>query len=78
MSGVKTENGRFILPSVGVPDELLDDIQLKLFQYCNKIESVEYQGINLVYLKCAAGDAGPYQAPVDVYSKKETGKVTAH
>lgn len=86
MSGVKTENGRFILPSVGVPDELLDDIQLKLFQYCNKIEpryipkieSVEYQGINLVYLKCAAGDAGSYQAPVDVYSKKETGKVTAH
>ena len=30
--------------------------------------------MNLVYLKCAAGDAGPYQAPVDVYSKKEAGK----
>lgn len=30
--------------------------------------------MNLVYLKCAAGDAGPYQAPVDVYSKKESGK----
>lgn len=28
----------------------------------------------MVYLKCAAGDAGPYQAPVDVYSKKEAGK----
>jgi len=61
---------------------LLDDIQLKIFQYCNKIEPryipkieiMEYQGANLVYLKCAAGDAGPYQAPVDVYSKKEAGK----
>ena len=54
------------MPPVGVPDELLDDIQLKIFQYCNKIEPryipkieiVEYQGVNLVYLKCAAGDAG--------------------
>ena len=27
-----------------------------------------------MYLKCAAGEAGPYQAPVDVYSKKEAGK----
>lgn len=80
--GVKTENGLPILPPIGVPDELLDDIQLKIFQYCNKIEPryipkievVEYQGVNLVYLKCAAGDAGPYQAPVDVYSKKEAGK----
>ncbi len=35
---------------------------------------MEYQGVNLVYLKCAAGEAGPYQAPVDVYSKKEAGK----
>ena len=32
------------------------------------------KNINLVYLKCAAGDAGPYQAPVDVYSKIEAGK----
>ena len=80
--GVKTENGLPVLPPIGVLDELLDDIQLKIFQYCNKIEPryipkieiVEYQGVNLVYLKCAAGDAGPYQAPVDVYSKKEAGK----
>ena len=77
MIGVKTENGLPILPPIGVPDELLDDIQLKIFQYCNKIEPryipkieiVEYQGVNLVYLKCAAGDAGPYRAPVDVYDK---------
>ena len=28
----------------------------------------------MVYLKCSAGDAGPYCAPVDVYSKREAGK----
>ena len=80
--GVKSEDGIPILPPVGLPNEELDNIQLKLFEYCNKIEPryipkidvVEYQGANLLYLKCAAGDAGPYQAPVDVYSKKESGK----
>lgn len=67
MIGVKTKNRLPILPPIGVSDELLDDIQLKIFQYCNKIEPryipkveiVEYQGANLVYLKCAAGDAEP-------------------
>ncbi len=81
--GVKAENGIPVLPPIGLPSELLDDIQLKIFQYCNKIELryipkidvVEYKGVNLVYLKCAAGDAGPYQAPIDVYSKRESGKV---
>ncbi len=79
MIGIKTENGLPVLPPIGVPDELLDDMQLKIFQYCNKIkqryipkiEIVEYQGVNLMHLKCASGDAGPYQATVDVYSKKE-------
>lgn len=81
--GVKTEAGVPVLPPIGVPQYMLDEIQLKLFQYCNKIEPryipkievVEYQGVFLIYLKCAAGDAGPYQAPVDVYSKKESGKI---
>lgn len=81
--GVKAEEGIPVLPPKGVPQEYLDDIQLKIFQYCNKIEPryipkievVEYKGAHLVYLKCSAGDAGPYQAPVDVYSKKEAGKV---
>lgn len=79
--GVKTENGISVLPPTEVSHDLLDDIQLKIFQYCNKIEAryipkidiVEYQGDQLMYLKCAAGDAGPYQASVDVYSKKEAG-----
>lgn len=80
--GVKAEDGIPVLPPVGLSRESLDEIQLKIFQYCNKIEPryipkidvVEYKGANLIYLKCVAGDAGPYQAPVDVYSRKEAGK----
>ena len=30
--------------------------------------------IHLIYLKCSPGDAGPYQAPIDVYSKKNKDK----
>lgn len=81
--GVKAKDGIPVLPPEGLPPECLDDIQLKIFQYCNKIEPryipkievIEYKGAHLVYLKCSAGDADPYQAPVDVYSKKEAGKV---
>ena len=43
-------------------------VQLKIFQYCNKIEPryipkieiAKYKGVNLVYLKCTADDAEPY------------------
>ncbi len=78
--GVKAENGLPVLPPKGIPAESLDMIQQEIFQYCNqiqpryipRIEVVDYQesGIYLLYLWCAAGDSGPYQAPVDVYVKK--------
>ncbi|MFI3176141.1 MAG: putative DNA binding domain-containing protein [Eubacteriales bacterium] len=78
--GVAAKDGIPILPPVGIKPELLDNIQQEIFQYCNRIEPryipnievVEFpdQDTHLIYLKCSAGDAGPYQAPVDVYSKK--------
>ena len=78
--GVAADEGIPILPPVGIKPELLDNIQQKIFQYCNciepryipNIEVVEYPDpdTHLIYLKCSAGDAGPYQAPIDVYSKK--------
>ncbi len=82
--GVDTKNGMPILPPVGLKKEELDDIQLKLFQYCNKIEPryipkidvVEYKGAHLILLKCTAGSSGPYQAPVDVYSKEKSSNTT--
>lgn len=78
--GVKEDNGVPILPPKGILKEQLDGIQKEIFQYCNliepryipQIEVVNYpdKGTHLLYLKCSAGDAGPYRAPKDVYSKK--------
>jgi len=77
--GIEEKYGRPMLPPVGLDTDSLDKIQQELFQYCNfilpryipKIEIVEYQGKNLVYLWCSAGDSGPYSAPEDVLSKNK-------
>ena len=78
--GIEEKNGIPKMPPKGIPKEKIDSIQKELFQYCNliepryipKIEVVDYhdKGIYLIYLKCSPGDAGPYQAPKDVYSGK--------
>lgn len=77
--GVAEKDGMPILPPVGVPKDQLDSIQKQIFEYCNRIEPryipaievVDYpdEDTHLIYLKCSPGDSGPYQAPVDVYSK---------
>jgi len=82
--GIEAIDGVPLLPPKGVPREQLDGVQKEIFQYCNliqprflpKIEIVDFKntGTYLLYLRCSAGDSGPYQAPVDVYSKKEEGK----
>lgn len=78
--GVEAEEGIPILPPCSVEREKVDSIQQEIFQYCNQIEPryipvievVNYpdQETHLIYLKCSPGDAGPYRAPKDVYSKK--------
>lgn len=78
--GVAANEGIPILPPKGVKKEDVDSIQQEIFQYCNKIEPryiptievVNYpdNDTHLIYLKCSAGDAGPYRAPKDIYSKK--------
>ena len=82
--GVEEDNGVPILPPKGVSKEVLDRIQKEIFQYCNliepryipQIEVVDYPNndTHLLYLKCSAGDAGPYRAPKDVYSKQSENK----
>ena len=74
--GIEEQNGRPVLPPVGIDEDRLDDIQKELFQYCNLIdpryipqpEVVKYQGKWIIYLWCSAGANGPYKAPKDVYS----------
>lgn len=78
--GVQAMDGVPVLPPKGLQLTELDSIQQEIFQYCNqispryipKIEVIDYQnlGIYLIYLWCTAGDSGPYQAPIDVYSER--------
>ena len=83
--GIKAEDGIPTLPPVGILKNRVDDIQKELFEYCNKIEPryiPNFEIVNypdkdtyLLYMKCSAGDAGPYRAPETVYlSDEEQGK----
>mgnify|MGYP006990330947 CR=1 FL=1 len=45
------------------PDINLSGLSIEVVNYPDK-------DTHLLYLKCSAGDAGPYRAPKDVYSKK--------
>ena len=84
--GVESQDGVPIIPPKGVPKEELDKIQQELFQYCNliepryipKTEIINYHSTNtfLLYLRCSAGESGPYQAPEDVYSKEKNEKAS--
>jgi len=77
--GIAEEDGRPLLPPDGLPINTLDKIQQELIQYSKlitpsytpQIELVEYKGKHLIYLWCSGGDAGPYQAPTNVFDKKK-------
>jgi len=77
--GIAEEDGQPVLPPEGLPINTLDKIQQELIQYCRmitpsyipQIELVEYKGKHLIYLWCSGGDAGPYQAPANVFDKKK-------
>ena len=81
--GVDTKYGRPVLPPVGIETDKLDFVQQEIVQYCNLIEPrylprteiIEYQGQNVIYLWCPAGNHGPFKAPVDVYSKDRKGVI---
>jgi ATP-dependent DNA helicase RecG len=82
--GIAANEGIPVLPPKGVEKDKVDVIQQEVFQYCNQIEPryiptievITYPDDNtyLIYLKCSAGDAGPYRAPKDVYSKNKREK----
>ena len=83
--GIAANEGIPVLPPKGVEKDKVDVIQQEVFQYCNQIEPryiptievITYPDDNtyLIYLKCSAGDAGPYRAPKYVYSKKKREKI---
>ena len=77
--GIAEEDGRPVLPPEGLSVNALDKIQQELIQYCKlitpsyipQIELVVFKGKHLIYLWCSGGDAGPYQAPVNVHEKRK-------
>jgi ATP-dependent DNA helicase RecG len=80
--GIDTENGRPVLPPAGIEKDLIDTIELELFQYCHLIqptyapimEIVEFEGKTMVYLWCRSGRSGPYKAPKDLFTKDKKHK----
>ncbi|MCL1883786.1 MAG: putative DNA binding domain-containing protein [Defluviitaleaceae bacterium] len=77
--GIAEKDGMPILPPEGLPINSLDKTQQELVQYCKlitpsytpQIEIVEYKEKHLIYIWSSGGDAGPYQAPVNVFDKKK-------
>ncbi len=67
--GIEEENGRPILPPVGLKVEEVDNIQKELNNICRKIipnyfpivEPVDYQGKKILILWCPGGSVRPYK-----------------
>ncbi|GHU63464.1 hypothetical protein AGMMS49983_06970 [Clostridia bacterium] len=80
------KDGRPELPPVGIAEDKLDEIQQKIFEYCNfieprylpQIEVKEYQGKQMIYLWCSGGDAGPYCVFKNVLAKKKGNEPKEH
>jgi ATP-dependent DNA helicase RecG len=77
--GLQEEEGKPVLPSVGVPDNQLNKIQRELLQYCKQIQpqyspilNIEtFEDKNLVVLWAPGGQNRPYKAPKEVTNKQK-------
>jgi ATP-dependent DNA helicase RecG len=75
--GVAEEQGRAVLPPVGLRDVNLERLQKEIRGACQKIEpayqplvsAVLYRDVPIVVLFAPGGDTRPYQAPEDVNAK---------
>jgi len=76
--GIEEEEGRPILPPVGLDHLNLDKVQKEIYGVCKKINPpyqpivypVPYQDRLVVLIWASAGETRPYQAPEDATSKK--------
>jgi len=72
--GIAEEDGRPMLPPVGLQPEQADTIQKKLLELCNQlvpnyfpvVETEEYQGKLVLVIWAPGGDNRPYRAPVSL------------
>ena len=72
--GVREENGRPVLPPVGINPDAIDRIQKELLNLCNRLkpaffpvaEPITFQGKQLFIIWTPGGQNRPYQAPVSL------------
>lgn len=75
--GVEEENGKPIIPVIGIDSDKVDSILKDLVGYCNQIEpryfpiveSVNFQGKTLIVIWCPAGYGRPYKVPENLFTK---------
>ncbi|RLD56564.1 MAG: AAA family ATPase [Bacteroidetes bacterium] len=77
--GFEDNNGRPLLPPMGVDIEKIDFYQRKLIELCNKIEPTYFpvidptvfQNKHIIVLWCPGGDNRPYSAPSTLGNKSQ-------
>lgn len=79
--GIEAVDGVPVLPPAGLKKNQLDKVQKEIFEYCHliepyyipQIEICDYpdEHTHLIYMKCSAGDSGPYTAPKAAYKDSQ-------
>lgn len=77
--GIKSKNGKPILPPVGLKSEQIDACQKKLIELCHKItpnyfpvsSPEKYQGKHILVLWSPGGETRPYKVPKTLAKKPE-------
>ncbi|MBU1121169.1 MAG: putative DNA binding domain-containing protein [Candidatus Omnitrophica bacterium] len=77
--GIKSKNGRPVLPPVGLAPEQIDACQKKLVELCHKItpnyfpvsSPEKYEGKHILVLWVPGGETRPYKVPKTIFKKSE-------
>jgi len=77
--GIKSENGKNVLPPAGLNTEQLNSYQKKLIELCHKItpnyfpvsSPEKYQGKHILVLWAPGGETRPYKTPKTLAKKSE-------
>jgi len=80
--GISEENGRPILPPVGLNDMPIDAINKRLVELCRMlepsflpiVEPVEFEGVDLLVIRIPGGKERPYRAPVNILKNAKSEK----
>ncbi len=77
--GIAENNGKPVLPPIGLDIDELDKIQKKIVEVCNKLQATYFpviepyaiEGTHILVLWCPGGDNRPYSAPTTLGKKSQ-------